>query len=134
MVCIYCGGETQVTNSRWQKRSNSTWRRRQCKSCGAITTTQEVTDLSKSLVVTNRSGAFSAFLRDQLFVDIYEAVRHRKTALDDATALTDTIITRILARADAGNVPSTTISQLTHDTLSAFDHAAATHYQAYHPN
>ena len=132
MVCIYCGGSTRVTNSRQQKRSNSTWRRRQCDECRAIATTQEHTDLSKSLVVTDRSGAFSAFLRDRLFIDIYEAVRHRKTALDDATALTDTIINHILPRADAGNISSSTIAQLAHDTLTAFDHAAATHYQAYH--
>lgn len=133
MVCIYCGSGTAVTNSRTQKQNNSTWRRRRCKSCGAVTTSIEITDLSKSLVVTDRSGAFSGFQRYRLFLDVYDSLKHRKTALEDAAALTDTIIQRILANSVAGSVRKQAIIAATAQTLGAFDNIAATHYTAYHP-
>jgi len=133
MVCIYCGGKTSVVNSRIQKRSNSIWRRRRCSDCEAVFTCIERPDLYKSLVVTSPSGTFSAFERDRLFVDIYEAVRHRKTALADATALTDTIIGLVLPLSTEGSIDRRRIISSTKQVLAAFDHAAATYYLAYHP-
>jgi transcriptional regulator NrdR family protein len=133
MVCLYCGGATRVTNSRSQKRANNTWRRRTCTDCEAMFTTIEQPDLSKSLVVTYPSGAFSGFQRDQLLLDIHAAVLHRKTAQNDATALTDTVIARILPQSSHGSITTIQIIEIVQQTLSAFDHAAATHYTAYHP-
>lgn len=132
MVCTYCSGKTQVINSRWQKRPNQVWRRRRCVSCEAVFTTVEGSDLTKSLVAVHASGAFAAFQRDKLMLSIYDAVKHRKTAQTDASALTDTVISKVLARANAGAITQAEITQITHATLKAFDAAAATHYLAYH--
>ncbi len=133
MVCIYCGSKTRVTNSRAQKRSNGIWRRRQCLGCKAVFTSVEQADLGKSMVVTYPSGAFSAFQRDRLLLDIHEAVRHRKTAQIDATALTDTVVGQVLSVSTHGSIERSQIIAIARQVLAAFDHAAATHYTAYHP-
>ena len=68
MVCIYCGGETKVTNSRLQKRNNQVWRRRQCLECKGVFTTHEAVDLSSALLI-DKSGAPEPFISDLLFSD-----------------------------------------------------------------
>ena len=73
------------------------------------------------------------FLRDKLFTSVYESVRHRKTALSDATALTDTIIRKLLAVIENGQTTTQLITTITTDVLKRFDTAAAVHYGAYHP-
>lgn len=133
MVCIYCGSSTKVTNSRPQKRLLQVWRRRLCTRCGAIFTTNEAVDLSTSLVVRAASGSVSPFSRDKLFVSILRAVGHRKTPLEDANALTATVIGKLLhATSEAAVAPADIIRLATTDTLKRFDTAACVQYQAYH--
>ena len=132
MVCIYCGGPTHVTNSRSQKRSNATWRRRSCEKCLAVCTTIEVIDLSTAIVVTG-SKRPSPFSRDKLFVSIYDSCKHRKDAQTSATLLTDTIIKQLHPLIDNASVSSSTIRDITLKTLGRFDTVAGVHYGAYHP-
>lgn len=132
MVCIYCGSSTQVINSRHQKRANHIWRRRQCVNCAAIFTTSEASDLLKSWSV-KKGKQLEPFSRDKLFVSLYESLRHRKQATSDATALTDTVITRLYPLVTVGAVASTDIIEVTSVVLKHFDQAAATHYRAFHP-
>src|SRR5579872_3157022 len=63
MNCIYCGGRTEVTNSRRQKRNNQVWRRRQCLKCKTVVTTQETIDYSSALWV-GPENAPKPFLED----------------------------------------------------------------------
>lgn len=132
MVCIYCGSETSVINSRPQKRQNHIWRRRQCSSCAAVFTTSEVPDFLKSLSVV-RGSNLQPFSRDKLFLSVHDSLKHRKTALGDATGLTDTIISRLYPVISSGCVRNSDITSATSLVLEAFDKASATHYQAYHP-
>ena len=132
MVCVYCGGATQVTNSRPQRRLNQVWRRRACTKCGAVFTTNEAADLSTSLVVRGNAGAVRPFSRDLLFVSILRAVGHRAAPVDDAGALTATITGKLLhstktAAITRGDIINTALQALKH-----FDHAAAVQYAAYH--
>ncbi|TXG78199.1 hypothetical protein E6P97_00130 [Patescibacteria group bacterium] len=99
----------------------------------AIFSSIERVDLSKSIIVRHTSGALTALLRDRIFIDVHEAVRHRKTALSDAGALTDTIISGIIAVSDAGETNTQHIKEIIAQTLAAFDHVAATHYTAFYP-
>lgn len=133
MVCIYCQSETQVTNSRPQKRTNSVWRRRHCLNCHTVFSTEEHVDMTKSIVVRKAPEQLEAFQRDVLFISVYVSVRHRKSALTDATGLTDTITSKILILQRNGIVETADIIRCTYDTLRLFDEAAAVHYQAYHP-
>jgi transcriptional repressor NrdR len=132
MVCVYCGNETKVTNSRSQKRLNRVWRRRQCLHCKAIVSTIEQLDASTALKVLSRSGALESFSRDKLFLSVHFSLQHRKTALSDATALTDTIIGNVLTETTEPAVSATKIAEQCHVILSRFDKVAATHYKAYH--
>ncbi len=131
MVCLYCQSETRVTNSRPQKRTNSVWRRRHCQSCGALFSTTESVDLSQSIKYKALHD-LEPFSRDVLFISVYESLRHRKTALDDATALVDTIITELL-RQQSGSISREHVIVGCRAVLKRFDSVAFTHYTAYHP-
>lgn len=132
MVCIYCGSETSVINSRPQKRQNHIWRRRQCASCAAVFTTSEAPDFLKSLSVV-RGNNLQPFSRDKLFLSVNDSLRHRKSATSDASALTDTVISRLYPVIASGSVDSAEITKFAHAVLRNFDSAAATYYAAYHP-
>lgn len=138
MVCIYCGGTTQVTNSRPQKRLNHTWRRRECVVCHAIFTTEEAADYSSSMVVRHSDASAKAavqpFSRDKLFLSLHQALGHRKTAVEDAGALCATITAKLLHGTREAVVSPADIVEATLQTLRHFDMAAAVQYQAYHQN
>ena len=93
MVCIYCGGNTRVTNSRSSKKNPGIWRRRHCDNCNAIFTTSESPDLSVSISVIKREGSLETFSIDDLYVSIFKSLSHRREALNDARHLTNTITT-----------------------------------------
>lgn len=132
MKCIYCGSDTHVTNSRHQKRLNQVWRRRKCLNCAAIFSTAEGTNTSQALSVNKKNG-LEPFSRDTLFISVYDSLRHRKTVLDDATALTSTIISTITPLADNASIDRDVIVTVTTTVLQRFDKPAASHYQAFHP-
>ena len=135
MVCVYCGTDTDVINSRPQKRRNSVWRRRHCDNCQAVFTTIEQADLSGALRIQRNTKAFEPFVRDKLFLSIYKSCSHRPTAISDASALTTTVISRLMA----STPPSTAINPITivniaTVVLQRFDKSAAVHYAAFHPS
>lgn len=132
MVCIQCGAETRVINSRHQKRSNQVWRRRQCQQCQAIFSTEEAARYEASWGVLRPSGAVTAFSRDKLFLSLYRSCQHRQTAADDAAALTDTIINKLAQTVTDGSLERATIISVSQVALNRFDKAASTHYAAFH--
>ena len=132
MVCIYCGHSTSVSNSRQQKRSNATWRRRSCKHCKAVFTTLETIDLSTAVLVTS-SDLHTPFSRDKLFVSIYDSCKHRKDAQTSASLLTDTIIKQVYPHVKDASIPLSILRNIAATTLQRFDTAAGVHYAAYHP-
>ncbi|MEK7059984.1 MAG: hypothetical protein AAB971_04490 [Patescibacteria group bacterium] len=132
MVCIHCGEETQVINSRPQKRLNQVWRRRKCLSCKAIFTTEEVAQYEASWAVRGADGALQAFNRDKLLLSLYKSCEHRQTALEDARALTNTIINKLRSQAKDGVIGRSTIVQVSQVALNRFDVVASVHYQAFH--
>ena len=134
MVCIYCGGKTSVVNSRHQKRANQVWRRRQCDNCKSIVTTVEGLDFAASISLKTPSGALRPFQRDILFISVYESLRHRKTAVSDAEALTATLLRSLPAYFDSSQaVARNTLVEAVARTLRRFDHAASVQYLAFHP-
>lgn len=130
MVCTYCGGKTEVTNSRHQKRLNQVWRRRHCYNCGATFSTHEQTAYESVWRVNSKHQALVPFNKQKLFVELYKACEHRPTALDDAAALTDTILGLLRARATSGLLESKDIATTTHTVLQNFDTPAAVYYAA----
>ena len=133
MVCIYCGGKTNIINSRPQKRLVRTWRRHACKACGAIFTTIEAPHFYESWRVRHSTGVLSPFERDKLYLSVFESLRHRDDATASATAITDSILARLFASSTSATLTKTCIIQNTFEVLTNFDMAAKVHYAAYHP-
>jgi transcriptional regulator NrdR family protein len=132
MVCIYCQSETRVINSRLQKRVNNIWRRRKCESCKAVFTSVESPAFDKQLTVQQSPSHVQPFSRDQLFLSVYDSLKHRKTALNDASALTDTIVGHLLPRIQNAALESITIAEEANKILKRFDKVASVHYRAFH--
>lgn len=132
MVCIHCRSETQVINSRLQKKLNQVWRRRRCQDCAAIFTTLEIADYGAVWRVRGNTSRLSPFSRDKLFLSLLKSLEHRSKALTDASDLADTIISKLQAPNKDGVIPVTQITALTQVVLNRFDTLASGHYQAMH--
>jgi transcriptional repressor NrdR len=133
MVCVYCGNETKVTNSRLQKRSNQVWRRRQCEVCKAIFTTHEAVDLSNALMVEFK-GSTRPFMADRLFTDVLAALKDRNDRYVAAREITSTVIKDLLKNEQRPTFNSVTISKTTAGVLKRFDKRAYLRYLADHPS
>lgn len=131
MVCPYCSSKTQVTNSRSRAGGTEVWRRRECLSCKQIWTTNEHIDLASSHRIHTSENALEPFSREKLFVSIKDSLAHRKTALEDATALTDTVLAAVLRQKQA-NIQVSQLISIVHEVLQRFDPTAAAVYSAKH--
>src|SRR5688500_613633 len=116
MVCVYCGSDTKVTNSRLQKRPNQVCRRRRCTECGSVFSSLEGVEWSQAVRVQNRSH-LQPFSRDKLYLSIYEACKHRKTPVDDATGLTRTVLTKLVPRIESATLTRNQLAQTTSEML-----------------
>lgn len=132
MVCLQCGSETRVTNSRLQKRNNSVWRRRQCQNCGAIISTQESPLYDNSWRVLSHKGRLQPFSRDKLLISLHESLKHRKTAYKDAGGLVETVVVKLGAHVRGGSLDRRQIIHTVQVALNRFDKAASVHYAAHH--
>ncbi len=133
MVCIYCNSETQVVNSRLQRRANQVWRRRKCLACKSVFSSLERADLARSLAFRTSQNAIRPFSRDILFISVYEALKHRKQAVSEAGALTDTILGKLRKLIKDGSVGRQEVVSVTQTILKRFDKAASVQYGAFHP-
>ncbi len=131
MVCTYCGNETQVTNSRLQKRSNAIWRRRKCLKCQNVFSTLERVDLAQALRVELTEGKLTPFDRDILFTSIYDSLKHRKHPIQDASELTNTVITTLVKSRQAVFSRQEVIEAAL-KVLERFDNPASVQYAAFH--
>ena len=129
MLCPYCAEDTKVTNSRPSKKYPEVWRRRTCKNCESTWTTREYIDLSSTHRVVTRHKQLQAFSRDILLFSIRDSLSHRDNATAEATALTDTVLDRVLAL-NSSKIETTTIIEVTHEVLYRFDRTAAAVYLA----
>lgn len=133
MNCVYCQGDTKVVNSRHQKKLNRVWRRRTCLACGATFTSSERIDLSGSITVRDIKR-LEPFQRDKLFMSIFDSLKHRKTALNDATGLTDTVITQLYSHMQDAVLDKHQIIHTVTAVLQRFDKPASISYSAFHPD
>lgn len=133
MVCLYCSDETNVVNSRLQKRINNVWRRRSCSRCKAIFTTIESPDLSNCIQVRYKDGHVGTFDRDKLLLSIAKALEHRPDNTTAASYLCGTVISLLLSGQSA-RLEASAIAATAHTVLMRFDAASATIYGAYHPS
>lgn len=133
MVCIYCGSETKVTNSRLQKRNNQVWRRRECLICHAVFTSHEVLELESALSV-DRSGQISPFMPDLLLKEVMTALQDRKDVYTASREVMGTIITKLLSLPQKPVFTPLDISAIVSEVLKRFDKRAHLRYVAEHPS
>lgn len=132
MVCIYCGSETSVTNSRYKKRAMSVWRRRACAHCKAVVTTFETYDLATTLLVKKRSGALEEFQRDKILLSIARSIEHRKNIHQAASDLTNSVLSQLLVKKPVPTIISTEdISHVTSIVLKRYDAVSSIKYLSY---
>lgn len=134
MVCIYCGQDTKVTNSRPRRRNPSVWRRRECNACVAQFSTIEQPDYATTLAVADADKGVYPFVRDRLFLSLYRALGHRTDALHAATELTKTVLGKLYRSRtqDQGMLTAGLIARTSYETLRRYDPLAAGSYKAYH--
>jgi transcriptional repressor NrdR len=133
MVCVYCGHETRVANSRLQKRNNQIWRRRVCVTCKAVFTTHEATDLSRSLLVDSR-GSTGPFLPDMLYTEVLLALQDRKDCYMAAREVTNTVIKKLLALPSNPLFIPSDISREAGAVIGRLDRQAHLRYVSEHPS
>lgn len=131
MVCPFCTQDTEVINSRPQKRTNSVWRRRHCTACGRIFTSIEKADLGKSVRVKKRAGVLQPFSEAKLLVSLYKALEHHKNAAEVASELSNGITASLMRFTNGPVIPSTAIAHQVIVVLKRFDAAAAIRYKSY---
>ena len=129
MVCIYCGGKTAIKNSRFQKRNNQKWRRRQCLKCNALFTTHEAVDLSSSLLVGSKP-----FLQDMLFTEVLLALQDTPNNYIAAREVTNTVIQQLLRQSNKPAFEPKQISLATSKVLKRFNKRAWLRYIAEYPS
>lgn len=131
MNCPYCDSDSHVTNSRHQKRTNSVWRRRQCKKCDAIWTTTERLQGSGTYKIKADKHLID-FHPEILLISLYEALKHRKTPEIDAQYVYGTV----LANIQNAKEPVFTTNQIAKEcygVLKNYDKLSADLYKTLHP-
>ena len=131
MVCIYCAGKTQIGNSRARVRSNSVWRRRSCLTCQAVFTSIETPELSSSLLV-QKNDDYQPFVREKLYISIYNALSESPRRYEHSTQLTSTVIGKLLAGSHGSAIPQIEITNCCSSTLKRFDSSAYLRYVDIH--
>lgn len=133
MVCSICDGETEVTNSRLQKRNNQIWRRRRCLECKSIFTTHESVYLP-AIFSVKRGRLIEPFTPDRLLSEIMYVLRDKPKAYEDAKELNAVIIRNTLKKAADGLISPQEISLEASKVLKRFNKQAWLRYQAEHPS
>lgn len=131
MVCTYCGSKLKTTNSRHLARSNGTWRRKKCNNCNKIFTTIELSDYKLSWLV-NKNDKLTPFNRDLLFISIFNSLKHRNSAINEASELSVTVINKIQSDITDAVINVKKIKEITYNCLKNFDFVASIQYKAYY--
>lgn len=131
MVCLYCGGDTAVSNSRTASGRYGVWRRRRCKACSAVFTTNEHIQLHSALRVV-KNGSLVPFSQEKLFMSIYESLQASEESIEKARDLQYSVIIKLLKKRGGPTIKSEFIAEVTARTLKRFNRLAYIKYTANH--
>lgn len=124
---------TRVTNSRFFKRQNTVWRRRQTPD-GVVFTTRETIDLEQSLTVVKKSLSNSRYKPGKLYLSVLKACDHLEEPEDVAWQIKNTVEEKLVAHLDKDfQVKSGVIAEIAIDTLKLYNTTAYVKYAAYQP-
>jgi transcriptional repressor NrdR len=95
MKCVYCGGETHVTDKR--ESPDGTRRRRECLKCKKRFTTYEKSE-SGDIIVVKKDGRREAFSRDKIKSGIMKACEKRPVPVEKIDEAVDDIEDKLRQR------------------------------------
>lgn len=124
---------TRVTNSRFFKRQNTVWRRRQTPD-GVVFTTRETLDFEQITVIKN-SGETAPFKPGKLYLSLLHACDHMPDSEDVAWQIKSTLEEKLITLLTKDMQISTIqLARLSIDTLKLFNTTAYVKYASYHPD
>jgi len=127
MICIKCThNDTQVVNSRMNKKTASVWRRRRCPSCRAVFSTYEQPAQNAYPIVENR-GSKCTFSIPRLAASIQTDMSPSNDQADIAYALASTTAQKLLIDRPR-SLTSRDISKVAYNTIKAYDPACGVRY------
>jgi transcriptional repressor NrdR len=132
MFCINCFHKnTNVVNSRPQKKHPQVWRRRKCPECDTIFTTHERPSLADNKLIDLPSGKQDTFNLGKLILSIAKAYTH---APEEAEYNVFWLAQRVeeLLSTEREIITPDDIEAATHTVLKHFDELAAMQYAAQH--
>ena len=131
---LFVLSSTRVTNSRFFKRQNTVWRRRQTPD-GVVFTTRETIDLEKLLSIEKKHGQNARYKPGKLFVSLLKACDHLEDAEDVAWQIKNTVEEKLVTHLDDSFTLSTeVIAEIAIDTLKLYNTTAYVKYAAYQPS
>lgn len=123
---------TRVTNSRFFKRQNTVWRRRQTPD-GVVFTTRETIDFEQ-ITVVKLSGEKSGYKPGKLYISLLKACDHLSDSEDVAWQMKNTIEEKITTTLDKDlTIATKDIAEISIDTLKLFNTTAYVKYASYQP-
>jgi len=123
---------TRVTNSRFFKRQNTVWRRRQTPD-GVVFTTRETIDLD-GLIVRKKTKQETSYNPGKLYVSLLKACDHLPEPEETAWQIKITVEGKITTKLDSEfNITSRDIAEIAIDTLKLFNTTAYVKYASYQP-
>jgi transcriptional regulator NrdR family protein len=84
-------------------------------------------------MVRASESSLEAFSRDKLYLSIHESCKHRKNAINDASAITLNIIGRLSGFSATGEILRKELIGIVLQVLANFDPTAASVYTGLHP-
>lgn len=122
---------TRVTNSRFFKRQNTVWRRRQT-SDGVVFTTRETLDFEQVLVI-NKSGQIN-YKPGKLYLSLLKACDHMDEAEDVAWQIKNTVEEKMIGHLQKDlSIDKDTLSTICIETLKQFNTTAYIKYASTKP-
>ncbi len=133
MRCLQCNSKNvEIGNSR--KYPSTVWRRRICRDCDFIFTTNERTDISKLLRIQEsvRKKQSHPYSRGRLLQGLYEALSHKIDDLDAPLFLLATIEEALVKHSAKSSfiITSQKLHEIAAEILARYDSLAALNYKA----
>ena len=119
MKCIFCSGETHVTDKR--ESPGGTRRRRECLKCRKRFTTYERAE-KKAIIVVKKDGRREPFLREKIKLGIIKACEKRPIPLKDIEKILDELEEKLYKKGK--EVKSEVIGKMVMNKLKKLDDIA----------
>jgi len=86
------------------------------------------------LSVRSKTGSIDPFVREKLLISINASLGHRKNHLNEAIAITDTVIGKLQKKYNNALIDTAYIIESVKEVLVNFDKTAVIYYDAYYSN